>query len=158
MTLWRFLSVGTGFKPSTTTGRMGEVPKNPSIPNFGSHSKFTAGTSSGGTQVASPAPQPAVTAQAESKAVVAKRVDAAKRPRRPLESVKVVRNDLSDTDIEVVSVKAVRAIPSLLKSQADAKQKQQTEFVGSLWNRITAGVFASAKPPGLGAKSSGTQG
>jgi len=53
-----------------------------------------------------------------------------------LDQVKVVRNDLSDADLEVVPVKATR-------SSASSRSREKFALAGSTWDRLTMKIFGA---------------
>ena len=58
-----------------------------------------------------------------------------------LDAVKVMRNDLSDTDFEVVRPRAVRSVSPVMAMTAE-----KLEPVGAAWNRITTRFFGVDQP------------
>ena len=58
-----------------------------------------------------------------------------------LDAVKVMRNDLSDTDFEVVRPRATRLVSPVMAMAAE-----KLEPVGAAWNRITTRFFGVDQP------------
>ena len=152
MSLVRLLSVGQSLQ-SFARGSVGfRSPRSAALPKFGGQPKFASsvGVNASPFKFQSPtvpivSPPPLVPPLLAQRTPVGNPPGALKVGKPSLDAVKVMRNELEDSDLEVVrSQPAPKAVvrPEVERSEPGPSAVQ---IAGTVWNRLTGRLFEAGR-------------